>query len=274
MRRQAPLLIGWAAVALRLSDALRTADDAASRSHAYEQAQHDAEHQIASQWRQLEGELEELQRIAEPRRGVSILQVGATPAGKAAKAPPADAPVVGEAAAVGALAGKTSKATLVPMLAMLKNLYEEQKGRISKINKQEELSKARFAEQEKDHKAKLAHMEERFRLHKVSEEFYHNETRDAEHQFTYWRNCRERNHRQFHNSLKITHATMEKEKAMIKAYEETLAAPTPTGGAKALAKVARDVGMPEIVLLQTVKRFCRSALAEVRSTLREIGPTA
>jgi len=178
-------------------------------------------------------------------------------------------------AAMSMTKGPVDKMQLTMMLGMLKNLYEEQKGRISKINKQEANGKKRFDEQEKAYKAKVERIELAHKNGKLNDEFYHNETRDNDYYFQYCKHCRERNHQQFHNSLKITHATMQKEKGMIKAYEETLAKPTPSqgDGGKALAKVAKDVGMPEIVFMQqarVVSRFCQATIADVRDALRDL----
>merc|ERR1719316_1662336 len=167
-----------------------------------------------------------------------------------------------------------NQAALRPMLEMLKGLYEDQKKRITELNKREEANKKRYEQQEADYKANQVKIDKRFKDHKVSEGFYHNETHDNQHAFDYWKRCRERNHRQFHTSLKLTHATMEKEKAMIKAYEEALASPTPTAkGARDFAKISGEEVAPEVDLVQLksqTRQFCRSALAEVRSALQEL----
>ena len=115
------------------------------------------------------------------------------------------------ASVVNALGTKTKEAVgtamLAPMLEMLKGLYGEQKKRISEINKREEKSKLRFDEQKKAYEAKMKKLEEEHKSGHLKDEWYKNETRDATHTFKYWERSRDRNHRQFHNSLKLTHAT-------------------------------------------------------------------
>jgi len=91
--------------------------------------------------------------------------------------------------------------------------------------------------------------------------------------FNYWQRVRERQHRQFHTSLKIQHATMEKEKMMIDAYEKTIAGTASKAQiTKEIAKVAGGV-VPEVVLVQVAWRtavpFFREALAEVRAAKAE-----
>jgi hypothetical protein len=263
-----------------------------SVSVAYERqlAEQDDERFLAAQWGALEGELQLITRALkekEPlskRRQMSGLQLRASPVKSAKKnqtnnqtkkeaAEPTTAESImsklkgGEKSAIG-------QAALRPMLEMLKGLYEDQKKRITELNKREEASKKRFEKQEADYKANQVKIDKRFKDHKVSEGFYHNETHDNEHAFDYWKRCRERNHRQFHTSLKLTHATMEKEKAMIKAYEEALKTPTPTkAGARNFAKVAAEVGiLPDVEFLQTaeIMKFCHSTLVEVHQALGEL----
>jgi len=170
------------------------------------------------------------------------------------------------------------KASLAPMLAMLKGLYEDSKGRISEQNAREEKSKKWFAAKEAEHKAKLDKIEEKWKNHKLSDEFHTNETRDESRYFSYWQRCRERQHRQFHTNLKIQHAMMQKVKMMIGMYEKTLSgkAGDQEQAKKQLSQVSGG-GMPEVVLLQeagkTVLNFCRESLDEVRkekSNLRQM----
>jgi len=166
-----------------------------------------------------------------------------------------------------------SVADLVPALAMLKGLYEDGKERISQLNTREKQSKARFEAKKADHDARISTIEARFKNHTLSLEFRTNETRDENRMFNYWSRVRERQHRQFHTSLKIQHATMEKEKMMIDAYEKTIAGTaTKAQVTKEIAKVSGGV-VPEVVLVQVAWRsaapFFREALAEVRAAKAE-----
>lgn len=160
-----------------------------------------------------------------------------------------------------------SVADLAPALAMLKGLYEDGKERIAELNAREKQSKQRFDAKQAEHIARLKTIEERFKNHTISAEFRMNETRDENRMYSYWERVRERQHRQFHTSLKIQHGTMEKEKLMIDAYEKTMAGTANRAQvSKELAKVA---GVPEVVLVQVAWRsaaaFFRGALAEVRA---------
>merc|ERR1719213_1218433 len=110
---------------------------------------------------------------------------------------------------------------------MPKGLYDDQKKRIGDINKREEVSKQRFAKEQAEFNKRLKTIKERYEHHKLSEEFYKNETRDYTKQFKHWEGVRSRNHRQFHNSLKITHGMMQKEKDMITQYEKAIAMKDP-----------------------------------------------
>jgi len=165
-------------------------------------------------------------------------------------------------------------ASLAPMLAMLKGLYEDSKSRISEQNTREEKSKKWFATKEAEHKAKVAKIEDKWKNHKISEELHTNETRDESRYFSYWSRCRERQHRQFHTNLKIQHAMMQKVKMMIGMYEKTLSgkAGDQEKAKKQLSQVAG--GMPEVVLLQeagkTVLNFCRDSLVEVQKEQLEL----
>merc|ERR1719265_2857621 len=90
------------------------------------------------------------------------------------------------------------------------------------MNQREKINKEKYVKREADHKAKLEKIEERFKAGKLSLEFRTNETREENRIFTYWQHCRDRQHKQFHNMLKMQHSTMEKEKMMIDMYEKTL----------------------------------------------------
>jgi len=169
-------------------------------------------------------------------------------------------------------------ADLAPTLAMLKGLYEDGKERISKLNVREKDSKRKFEDKQALHQKRLDEIESRFKNGTLSAEFRTNETRDENRIWNYWERVRERQHKQFHTSLKIQHATLDKVKTMIDMYEKTITGKADKNQvAKQLAKVGGG-GLPEVVLLQDAHRaaakFCDEALAEVRSqeaVLLELG---
>jgi len=165
----------------------------------------------------------------------------------------------------------TKVTDLLPALAMLKGLYEEGKERITKLNAKEKQSKQRFEAEQKEHLAKLATIEARFKTHKLSAEFRTNETRDENRMFNYWAKVREHQHHQFHTSLKIQHGTMEKEKMMIDAYEKTIAGTA--NKAQVQKEIAKVSGVPEVVFLQvawrSAARYFNDALSEVRTAKDE-----
>jgi len=169
-------------------------------------------------------------------------------------------------------------ADLAPTLAMLKGLYEDGKERISKLNVREKDSKRKFEDKQALHQKRLDEIESRFKNGTLSAEFRTNETRDENRIWNYWERVRERQHKQFHTSLKIQHATLDKVKTMIDMYEKTITGKADKNQvAKQLAKVGGG-GLPEVVLLQDAQRaaakFCDEALAEVRSqeaVLLELG---
>jgi hypothetical protein len=181
--------------------------------------------------------------------------------------------------------GKMGAAMLKPMLAMLKGLYEDQKKRIGDLNKKEEQSKKRYAEQKAAFDKRVGKINDSVKQHKFSAEFGANQTRDYTQQFKYWEGVRDRDHRQFHNALKITHGLMSKEKDTIKQYEKAIASHSKdsedeshdnfvNGIMKTLAAHKKDdkaraeakaPEMPEVVLFQ----FCQDALTEVRQQLKE-----
>lgn len=187
----------------------------------------------------------------------------------------------------GIMKGKMGKAMLKPMLAMLKGLYQDQKQRIGDLNKKEEESKKRFAAQKAQFDKRIQKIQDEVKQHKFSAEFGANQTRDYTHQFKYWEGVRQRDHKQFHNALKITHGLMSKEKDTIHQYEVALASGKGkdseddahdkfvNGIMKTMAahkneedkkEKASSTEMPEVVLFQ----FCQDSLTEVRSALQEI----
>merc|ERR1719160_1919489 len=106
---------------------------------------------------------------------------------------------------------------------MLKGLYEDQKKRNGDLNKKEEQSKKRYADQKAAFDKRIQSIKDNVAHHKFSAEFGANQTRDYTQQFKYWEGVRERDHKQFHNALKITHGLMAKEKDTIKQYEKAIA---------------------------------------------------
>lgn len=164
------------------------------------------------------------------------------------------------------------KATLIPMLAMLKGMYDDQKHRIAELNKHEEESKKRFAKQKAEYEARIAHIKNQTLL---SPETMKNATEQATKFFKYWERSRERGHRQFHNALKITHSSMQKEKEMIAAYEKAIAGDAPTAKDQAKMKEIKNSlpeQAPEVVLAQqrkVVAAFCQETLKEIDIELRE-----
>jgi len=219
----------------------------------YEEAQRDDELFLVGSWHQLAKELQE---------------VSGTPMNHTAdKASAAKMRQV-----MDATKSLTGKAMLAPALGMLHGLYDDQKGRISGLNKREQKSKERFVEQQKKHDEKMAELKDKLDHHKISQGFYDNSTKDENRLFKYWQSCRDRAHHQFHTQLKLTHGLMEKEKGMIAAYDKALADPAPTkDGLKAFNKVAKQV-TPEIVLLEDsdVLKFCHSALATANDEIQSL----
>merc|ERR1719298_18898 len=143
---------------------------------------------------------------------------------------------------------------LAPMLGMLKSMYDDQKKRIGDLNKREQKSKERFAKQQSDFNAKIKEIKLRHDSHKLSDEFFKNETRDYTRQFKYWEGVRSRNHRQFHNALKITHGMMQNEKNMISKYEAAMSMKMPGEEKKAkTAAPAKPEEAPEVVFVQQRK---------------------
>jgi len=164
------------------------------------------------------------------------------------------------------------KVMLAPMLAMLKGMYEDQKHRIASLNKHEEASKKRFAQQKADYEARIAHIKNQTLLSPGTAK---NATEQATKFFKYWERARERGHRQFHNALKITHSSMEKEKEMIAAYEKAISGVAPSAKDKTQMKELKQSlpeQAPEVVLAQQRKiaaAFCQETLKEIDIELRE-----
>jgi len=239
------------AASLRRSDSVMLDQGSVS---AYEAAQRDDEMFLQGSWQQL----------AEDLRNVSGTPMNHT-------ADKANAAKMRQM--MDATKGLMGKAMLAPALGMLHGLYDDQKGRISALNKREQKSKDRFAEQQKKHDEKMASLKDKMDHNKISKEFFDNSTKDENRLFKYWQGCRDRAHHQFHTQLKLTHGLMEKEKGMIGAYDKALADPEPTKeGLKAFNKVAGNV-QPEIVLMQDSDvEFCVSSLALVNEEMKSRAP--
>jgi hypothetical protein len=241
------------AASLRRSDSVTVDQGSVS---AYEAAQRDDEKFLQKSWQQL---AEELKNVS----GTPVKMDHTVDKANAAKM----------RQVMDATKGLMGKAMLAPALGMLHGLYDDQKGRISSLNKREQKSKDRFAEQQKKHDEKVASLKDKLDHHKISKEFFDNSTKDENRLFKYWQSCRERAHHQFHTQLKLTHGLMEKEKGMIGAYDKALADPAPTKeGLKAFNKVAGQV-QPEIVLMQDSDvEFCASSLKTVNEELKSPAP--
>jgi hypothetical protein len=164
------------------------------------------------------------------------------------------------------------KAMLAPMLAMLKGMYDDQKQRIGKLNKHEEEAKKRFAKQKAEYEARIFKIKNNTLLSPGTAK---NATEQATKFFKYWERSRERSHRQFHNALKITHSSMQKEKEMIAAYEKAISGKAPSQKDKTELKDIKQSlpeQAPEVVLAQqrkVVAAFCQETLKEIDGMLRQ-----
>uniref|UniRef100_A0A7S1L786 Uncharacterized protein n=1 Tax=Alexandrium catenella TaxID=2925 RepID=A0A7S1L786_ALECA len=226
-----------------------------------------------SEWSAIEAELLELQAAAGSvdRKPKNAAFMQFTNSSQADAAPKRHSPLAG----IKLNLNPKSAADLVPALAMLKGLYEDGKQRIAQLNAKEQDYKQHHTEKEAEHKARTAHIASQNGT--VSEEFMANETRDENRLWSYWERVRERQHRQFHTSLKIQHATLEKVKKMMDMYEKTIAGKEDSKQVtKDLAKVS-GVVMPEVVLLQgawsDAAAFCSEALKELRAAGTELSDT-
>jgi hypothetical protein len=283
---------------LDLGLARRSSSLSSSWSSEFEAAEAEERRYLATQWDSVEAELEELQRAAvsavpeakakevvKPQAKPKTEQVAKPDKRSAAKA---EAQALVKAAAgkedkkvadlaaqamgmanLGNLArAKNSPAALAPMLAMLKGLYENGRDRIADLNKREKKSKERFAELDKKHKERLQDIQKRWGNRP---DLAANATRDENKMYAYWPRCRDREHKQYHNMLKIQHATMQKEKLMIDMYEKTIKGQGKEEVEKKLGQLTGQV--PEVVFVQTaesVSRFCTEALEEVRAARGEL----
>lgn len=235
----------------------------------------------ASRWDALESELLRLQAAAQlvgsNATGASTTRApgpGARAAGGPAAPDPAKRHRASPLAGIKLNLDPKSTSDLLPGLAMLKALYEEGKQSIAELNSREAKSKQFFVEKEALHKHKLADIEAKFENHTLSAEFRTNETHDEERSWNYWQKVHERQHRQFHTSLKIQHATMQKEKMMMDMYEKTISGKADKSEVvRELNKIGGGTSV-DVVFLQRAGRltagYCAGALAEVRVARRDL----
>eukprot|EP00445_Apocalathium_hangoei_P006126 CAMPEP_0203864212 /NCGR_PEP_ID=MMETSP0359-20131031/14632_1 /ASSEMBLY_ACC=CAM_ASM_000338 /TAXON_ID=268821 /ORGANISM="Scrippsiella Hangoei, Strain SHTV-5" /LENGTH=273 /DNA_ID=CAMNT_0050781909 /DNA_START=53 /DNA_END=874 /DNA_ORIENTATION=+ len=222
---------------------------------AVSQAEADERRFWASEWSDLETDLERLHDVVEPAPAAHKKHEKSPLAGLKLNLEP------------------KNPADLIPALTMLKGLYEDGKSRIGHLNVREKDLKAKFELKTAEHGRRIQAIDARFKNHTLSAEFKTNETRDETRLFSYWERVRERQHKQYHTSLKIQHGTLEKVKTMIDMYEKTISGKADKA---TISKELRKVGggaLPEIVFLQDTKtataRFCEDALKELRAAQKE-----
>lgn len=234
-------------------------------------------HFWVKEWSEMEAELLQLQAAA-VGQPAQVMSANATKVAKANATQTVSAPTklakpgdkhYNPLAGVKLNLNPRSPADLMPALAMLKGLYEDGKERIGQLNAREKESKQRFAEKQATHEQRLNEIEARFKNGTLSKEFRTNETRDENRFWTYWERVHERQHRQYHTSLKIQHSTLERVKAMIDMYEKTISGKADNAQmSKQLAKVGGGAA-PEVVLVQETQRaaarYCQEALVEIRA---------
>jgi len=190
----------------------------------------------AAEWASLESEIQTLRLLADPKNATTKKEEH-----HVKKSPLADLKNIN-------LEPK-STADLAPALVLLKGLYEDGKERIGKLNAREQKLKEQFEEKKLQHERRLQAIDDRFKNHTLSEEFHTNETRDENRLFSYWERVRERQHKQYHTSLKIQHSTLDKMKTMIDLYEKTISGKADRGSIE--KQLRKMTGMPAtIVFLQ------------------------
>lgn len=121
------------------------------------------------------------------------------------------------------------------MLGLLKGMYASWKDKISAANRNEEAEKKKFEAEESSLERKKA----MFKGDKNATETYEGIER-------YWKKQRSLSHKQYHTSLKLMHAGMEKMKTMIGAMTGAIE------GKKPSTKTLQAIGQiaPEVVFLQ------------------------
>lgn len=133
-------------------------------------------------------------------------------------------------------AAKSMGAAQMPaMLGLMKGMYATWKDKISAANKKEE-------QQKKKLEVEIARLEEKKRNNRNDA----NATKWYDSMERYWKKQRALSHQQYHTSLKMMHAGMEKMKTMIGVMGDAVAGKKPTK--KELASVGVTV-QPEVVLL-------------------------
>lgn len=163
-------------------------------------------------------------------------------------------------------------AMLSPMMGMLKGYVQEQKSRIGELNKMEEADKKKFARRKAEHEKRLKRLEDRHQ-HGMEKKAYEKALWQENHNFKKVAvAARERHKRSFHNTLKMIHGMMAKEKTMISAYKEAIPAePESKEHKKKPAKLSENE--PEVVLVQdraAVSLFCSEALTKIQEELRHL----
>merc|ERR1719158_2282869 len=159
---------------------------------------------------------------------------------------------------------------------MLKGVYEQAREHISELNKKEKRSKEKLEEYQKTHDARMLELKQKLQRGDISQGMYNNITRMESRTFNYFPACRKREHRQYHNMLKIQHASMEKTKMMIDMYEKTIKGQAVPEVRKKLGRLMGE--LPDVVLAQfaeSVSRFCAESLVRASAARRELhAPTA
>jgi len=233
-----------------------------------QEAESEDTHFWSSELSAMETELLQLQAAV---GGQPVVAATGKPAAAAAKPPKKNPRHVNPLAGLKLNLEPKTAADLVPALSMLKGLYEDGKERIGKLNAREQDSKKKFEAKQAQHEQRIAVINARLKNGSLSKEFGTNETRDENRLWTYWEHVRERQHRQYHTSLKIQHGTLSKEKQMIEMYEKTIAAKESKKQlAQEFRKIAGPQVAPEVVFMQQTKvavaRYCQEELAELRSS--------
>jgi len=124
---------------------------------------------------------------------------------------------------------------MLPMVGLLKGMYDSWKEKIGQANKHEQ-------EQKQFYEKTMANLEAK----KAKAGGDSNATETYDRIEKYWKRQREISHRQYHTALKIMHSGMERFKSVEKAMANAVAGKKPT------ASDLRSIGMqaPEVVLLQ------------------------
>eukprot|EP00746_Dinoflagellata_sp_MGD_P008513 gnl/MRDRNA2_/MRDRNA2_117059_c0_seq1.p1 gnl/MRDRNA2_/MRDRNA2_117059_c0~~gnl/MRDRNA2_/MRDRNA2_117059_c0_seq1.p1 ORF type:complete len:381 (+),score=99.29 gnl/MRDRNA2_/MRDRNA2_117059_c0_seq1:42-1184(+) len=239
-----------------------------------------------AQLNSLKHEVVELQKVAEGR--IAALQVSQGPrsnktlvsrdfvrnktSGTVTEAYASNKSTLQNILASPAVSAATGDAMLSPMMGMLKSYVKDQKARVGELNKMEEADKKKFAERKAEHERRLKALEERH-AHGMNNKTYEKFLWQENHNFKRVAiAARDRHKRSFHNTLKMIHGMMAKEKTMIDAYSGAMSAkPTSNKQKKTLAKLG--VEEPEVVLVQNravVVAFCSNALREIQEELRRL----